>query len=209
MSDFVKPALAGRTKARTGMEMAPALELTASPVATLHHLYRAHGATLRQALARLAPTLDADDLLHETFVVALEHVGKLASARQPRAWLFGIGLKLAATRRRTSRLRRFFGLEVVSELPGVDSASRSVEQRDAQRRVEAALASLSQAHREVFVLFELQGLSGEEIAEACGVPLKTVWTRLFHARKQLGAALERQLATEARISGLDRSEVTP
>lgn len=38
--------------------------------------------------------------------------------------------------------------------------------------------------REVFALFELEGLSGEEIAERVGCPIDTVWTRLFHARKE-------------------------
>jgi RNA polymerase sigma-70 factor (ECF subfamily) len=39
--------------------------------------------------------------------------------------------------------------------------------------------------REALVLFELEGLSGQEIALALGVPLKTVWTRLHHARREL------------------------
>ena len=46
--------------------------------------------------------------------------------------------------------------------------------------------------REVFVLFELEGLSGPEISEALGIPLKTVWTRLHHARKDF----EQRLAQE-------------
>ena len=42
----------------------------------------------------------------------------------------------------------------------------------------------------MFVLYELEGLQGEEIARALGCPLKTVWTRLFHARRAFAAALE-------------------
>ena len=37
--------------------------------------------------------------------------------------------------------------------------------------------------REVFAMFELEGLSGEQIAERIGCPVNTVWTRLHHARK--------------------------
>lgn len=180
-----------------------------SPVEDLRRLYLAEGASLRQTLARLAPELDADDLLHELFVIALGKRDELQGATSPRAWLFGVAIKLAATRRRTARLRKFFGLSHAEALPAVDASTRTVEQRDAQRRVAQALESLSEAKREVFVLFELQGLAGEDIAAALGIPLKTVWTRLFHARKEVTAAIERQLVTEARTSGLNRSEVEP
>ncbi|MEW5737906.1 MAG: RNA polymerase sigma factor [Myxococcota bacterium] len=180
--------------------------LTASEV---RGLYVAHGAELRQALARLAPDVDAEDLLQELFVVALRKADVLARADSRRAWLYGVAVKLAATRRRTARLRRFFGLEEASEVSAVDAPSRTAEQRDAQRLVARALASVPEARREVFVLFELQGLPGEEIAIALGIPLKTVWTRLFHARKDVAAALERLAAIEARTSGLKREEVRP
>lgn len=191
------------------MATAQALAQTQTPVDAVRSLYLQHGARVRQTLARLAPMLDAEDLLHETFVIALERADALRRARQPQAWLFGVAVKLAATRRRSARVRRFFGLDEVSEVAAVDTPGRTVEQRDAQRRVQAALESLSDAQREVFVLFELQGLSGEEVAEACGIPVKTVWTRLFHARKSVSAALERALLTESRTSGLSRDEVRP
>jgi RNA polymerase sigma-70 factor (ECF subfamily) len=118
-------------------------------------------------------------------------------------------VRLAATRRRTARLRTFFGLTEMSNVTAVDSTSRTVEQRDAQKQIARALDSLSAAKRDVFVLYELQGLAGEDIAAALGIPIKTVWTRLFHARKEVTAAIERQLVTEARTSGLKRDEVEP
>ena len=49
-------------------------------------------------------------------------------------------------------------------------------------RVGRILAKLSQKKRDVFALFELQGLSGDEIAEHLQIPVDTVWTRLHHAR---------------------------
>lgn len=170
-------------------------------------LYAQHAGELRQALARLAPGLDADDLLQELFLVVLGRPEALARVDSPRAWLFGVAVKLAATRQRTARLRSFFGLERAAELPAVDAPSRTAEQRDAQRAVGRALERLSPAKREAFVLFELQGLTGEEVAAALGVPVKTVWTRLFHARREVTEALERHLLKEARTSGLAREEL--
>ncbi len=211
MVDFLKLERWRRTSSPMMLAEVTGASHAGDRVDDVRSLYAAHGAELRQAFGRLAPDLDADDLLQELFVIALQKREVLARAEVPRAWLYGVAVKLAATRRRTARLRRFLGLGAPGELdlPAVDSASRTVEQRDAQRRVALALESLSEAKREVFVLFELQELPGEEIARALRIPLKTVWTRLFHARREVCAAVERQLVTEARTSGLLRSEVQP
>jgi DNA-directed RNA polymerase specialized sigma24 family protein len=45
-------------------------------------------------------------------------------------------------------------------------------------------AKMREERRSAFVLFELEGLSGEEIARIQSVPVNTVWTRLFHARRE-------------------------
>ena len=46
------------------------------------------------------------------------------------------------------------------------------------------LGKMSEVRRTTFILFEIEGYSGEEIAEMQGIPLNTVWTRLHHARKE-------------------------
>ncbi|HEY1086491.1 MAG TPA: sigma factor, partial [Archangium sp.] len=112
---------------------------SATTVEEIRALYVRHGAKLRQTLARLAPEVDADDLLQETFLIALSKTEALAHAQSQFAWLYGIAVKLAATRRRTARLRRFFGLDPRLEAPPQDSAARTTEERDARRRVFAAL----------------------------------------------------------------------
>jgi RNA polymerase sigma-70 factor (ECF subfamily) len=62
--------------------------------------------------------------------------------------------------------------------------------RQDQARFYAALETLSDKKREVFVLVNLEGVSSEEVASALGIPVATVWTRLHHARKALRAALD-------------------
>ena len=59
------------------------------------------------------------------------------------------------------------------------------------RRFERALAKLSEEKRLAFLLVEREGLSGEETAQALGIPVNTVWTRLHHARAELRRALSR------------------
>ncbi len=165
----------------------------------VRRLYLAHAAQLRLALSRLSgPGVDADDLLQEGFVVALRKSHDLTTARSPKAWLYGVATKVAATRRRGATLRRWLGLETAEEVTDGSSPARTLEQREASKLVQTALAELSEAKREVFVLFELNGLTGEEIAAAQRIPLKTVWTRLFYARKEFAAAIQR---LEPKVSG--------
>lgn len=154
-------------------------------------LYLAHGPALRQALHRLAgPTLDADDLLQDVFGVALRRAETLASAELPLAWLYGVALKVLHGRRRTTQRKKWFGLDAVSELASPDSPHILLEQQQARFAVERALTKLSPIRREVVVLFELQGLTGAEVAVALGIPIKTVWTRPFHARRDFAAAIK-------------------
>lgn len=205
----VNPAfLLMKVLAIDGTSQQPCLATSQMTEAELRKLYLAHGAELRQVLARLAPELDADDLLQEVFLLAIRKREQLAQTISPRAWLYGVAIKLAATRRRTARARIFLGLESVPH-SAVDSTSRTAEQRDAQRYVEKALARVSSAKRDAFVLFELQGLSGEEVAVALNIPLKTVWTRLFHARREITTAIERALIQESRSTGVSREELLP
>jgi RNA polymerase sigma-70 factor, ECF subfamily len=169
-------------------------ELGAQPqprsVSDVRRLYEKHAAELRLALHRLTGSgADADDLLQEAFVIALRRMGELSHVRSERGWLYGVSLKLVAAWRRRKRLRAWLGLDSALELAAPDSPQRTLEQREAGKQLQVALEALPEAKRDVIVLFELQGLSGDEIAEAMRVPVATVWTRLFHARKALAKAL--------------------
>ena len=61
--------------------------------------------------------------------------------------------------------------------------------RELSDHVQAALLELSEEHREVIVLRHFADLSYSEIAESAGIPEKTVKSRLFEGRRQLGKAL--------------------
>jgi RNA polymerase sigma-70 factor (ECF subfamily) len=75
----------------------------------------------------------------------------------------------------------------------------ALEKKQDQHVLALMLARMSVKRRETLVLFEIEGYSGNEIASMQGVPVKTVWTRLHHARKDLVAmvaALRQQRETE-------------
>jgi RNA polymerase sigma-70 factor (ECF subfamily) len=58
---------------------------------------------------------------------------------------------------------------------------------------------VSPKKRVVYLMHEVEGLSGQEIALALEIPVATVWTRLHHARKELLKALERQAVRETML----------
>src|SRR5258707_726771 len=70
--------------------------------------------------------------------------------------------------------------EMTSREPDV---LQRMHERERRQVLESILARMSEKRRTTFVLFEIEGYSGEEIAQIQSLPLKTVWTRLHHARK--------------------------
>ncbi len=164
----------------------------------VHRLYLEHGGQLRSVLRRLTDAREVEDLVQEVFVVALGRYAQLEAARSQRAWLLGVAVKVAAGHRRKQWVRGWFGItpEGSREPVAARTPEGDLMQRDAERVVRGALETLSPRKREVFVLFELEGVSGAEIAAAVGCPLKTVWTRLFHARKDFARALEAMGVTD-------------
>src|SRR5258708_6310421 len=75
--------------------------------------------------------------------------------------------------------------DVVRWSRAVGDPCAELEQRERQRALYRILARISEKRRTVFVLYEVEEYSGEEIASLLEIPLATVWTRLFHARKEL------------------------
>jgi RNA polymerase sigma-70 factor (ECF subfamily) len=129
------------------------------------------------------PDADAEDAAQETFLVAHRRLADFSEGRL-QTWLYRIAANLVSARHRKRRVREALRSLWLSgddeQAPAPDAA---YEQREAARRVGEVLARLAPKKREVFALFELEGLSGEEIAERVGCSVATVWTRLFHARK--------------------------
>jgi RNA polymerase sigma-70 factor, ECF subfamily len=129
---------------------------------------------------------DLDDLTQEVFLVVRR---KLDSYRGPSlaAWLYGITRKTVSDYRRRAFLRRLF-TGVNRSLEASPQAERKgsgdpLSRLEAQQTVRAVLAKMSAVRRAAFILFEIEGYSGEEIAELEQIPVATVYTRLHHARR--------------------------
>jgi len=147
-------------------------------------LYDRHFELVFRSCRRLGlPDADAEDATQETFALAARKLGSFSEGKLS-TWLYRIAANLVSARHRRRRVRdALFAIWGRQEEPHAPSAERAYEAREASRRVGEVLARMAPKKREVFALFELEGLSGEEIAERVGCKVDTVWTRLWHARK--------------------------
>jgi RNA polymerase sigma-70 factor (ECF subfamily) len=176
---------AGRTAAATAPAGRPAA------LADLHAFYLGHVDFVRRAVARLGgPAADVDDLAHEVFLVVLRRPDAFEGRSAASTWLYGIAVRVVAAARRRARLRRFLGLDDAPARGEAPDAAGTFEHLAAAETVYRVLERIAERKRTVFILFELEGLSGEEIAAAVGCPVKTVWTRLHHARREFTAGLK-------------------
>jgi RNA polymerase sigma-70 factor (ECF subfamily) len=133
---------------------------------------------------------ELDDVCQDVFVQVFRYLGRFEHRAQLTTWLYKICLSQVSRMRRRHKVRealaKLFGTREASTV----QASVDLPEDELARRTAIALADLSETHREVFVLYELQGLTGEQIAEVVGCPLPTVWSRLHYARLEFRRAVD-------------------
>jgi len=140
---------------------------------------------------------DALDLSQEAFVRAFRARKSLDPERPFYAWLYQIVRRLCFNntrdrRTRTERLREARPWLVdrsVARHSGLDPA-RALEREEARARVRRGIELLPERLREVLVLKEFEGLRYREIADLVGIPIGTVMSRLYTARRKLAEVLE-------------------
>lgn len=139
---------------------------------------------LGQLIGVTGSVAEAEDVLQEAFVRALDHPQRLLGADNPEAWIRTVAVNLARSRwRRTQRLLHL-APRLVEEPRTGDADSHVV--------LLQALRKLPVAQREVIALHHLADLTVEQVADTLGVPTGTVKARLSRGR----AALSSLLVTE-------------
>jgi RNA polymerase sigma-70 factor (ECF subfamily) len=108
-------------------------------------------------------------------------------------WLYRICFNVASDRRRRAHLRH----EIPTANSDLDRTAVSDTSSDDLALFDHLLESMDMEQRAVFVLFELEGQTGPEIAEMVGCPLATVYSRLRLARAAFARAVERYRASLA------------
>jgi RNA polymerase sigma factor (sigma-70 family) len=164
-------------------------------------IFDRHFDAVHRYLARRAGSQRADDLASQTFVVAFERRATFRSdASDARPWLLGIATNLLANDRRAERRLLETFARISADAQEAVAPISSVAESD--RAVAAALAKLDPAQRDVLLLHAWGELSYEEIADALGMPLGTVRSRLSRAR----ATLQAELGTAPAASSVHRTQ---
>ena len=190
----MRQAFAQLRSAFAPVPAAPPAEPAALEVRTI---YREHARFVWLSLQRLGihPS-DLDDIAQDVFMIVHRRLDTFDRRARISTWLFGICMRVAANYRR----RRRWTHEVLSggfedERPATLTAADDILVRREQRELaERALNRLEVAKRATFVMFEIESLSCNEIAELMNVPVGTVYSRLHSARRQLEKHLTRDLA---------------
>jgi RNA polymerase sigma factor (sigma-70 family) len=128
----------------------------------------------------------AQDLLQDVWIRVIRGIARLRDGSRLRGWLFGIARRVLM-----DRLRREYAAPGLADLDPADLAAEP-DPADSEAdlaAMENALDSLPTIEREVLTLFYLRDLSLAELADALSVPIGTVKSRLFRARKLLRAAM--------------------
>jgi RNA polymerase sigma-70 factor (ECF subfamily) len=196
----VEPALeAGVAKASMPVAEADAALVAAALAGQRwaeERLYRRHVDCVAAVAVRLLGRgAEAEDLVQDSFITALERLAQLRDPALFRAWVVRIAVRHAHRRFRRRKLLRLLGLARGDD--GAALAEQAAPALDAESRAElvrldAALRGLSGEDHVAWVLRHVEGYELKELASACGVSLATAKRRLqraeLHVREHVGGA---------------------
>jgi RNA polymerase sigma-70 factor (ECF subfamily) len=150
-------------------------------------LYLRHGNSVLRLVDSIlfdVPGAHAEDVCQEVFLTVHEIAPRYQETGKFKSWLMGIAVRKARARRRKSWLRRkLLAGHAKQEVATWRPAAGPDETMEHNEQISRALAQLTKEQREVLLLRAVQGLSGEEIAEALGITLDAVWSRLKRAHQ--------------------------
>jgi RNA polymerase sigma-70 factor, ECF subfamily len=157
--------------------------------------YREHFAFVWRSLRRLGvPPASLDDASQEVFIVVHKRRLDYDGVTAARAWLFGIARRVSARHRRLGASERGAVFDESVHPASHPDPQQAALQVESDALVQRCLAALDEDKRCAFILGELEGLRGSEIAEALSLNINTVYARLRAARQQFVASYRREQA---------------
>lgn len=143
---------------------------------------------------------DAFDLTQDVFIKALQAINNFNCKSSFFTWIYRIAVNTTLSHIRKSKFRRFFSFEKIQEdniesvcescFEGKDVTDKPTFLKELQENLNVALQKLSNNHRTVVVLYEIEGLSHAEIAKILKCSEGTVRSRLYYAKEQLKSFLK-------------------
>ncbi|MDR2812596.1 MAG: RNA polymerase sigma factor [Puniceicoccales bacterium] len=138
---------------------------------------------------------DASDITQDVFIKAYQAIHTFKSNSSTFTWLYRIAVNLSLSFLRKCKNHRFVSIDQLDEsgiapeqlrsIPTVEGGDQTAKLKELQKKLNESLQMLSNKHRVVFVLFEIEGLSQEQIAIVVGCSVGTVRSRLHYAKQQL------------------------
>ncbi len=161
-----------------------------SPAADREFVCENHGFVTRVLWSRGVPRRSLDDAVQQVFVVALAKRGEI---REPRAFLFGVAVRVAKELSRTA-LRHALpeGPDAAERQRSSDPHAEELLDRKQRRALlDQTIESMPEDIRTAFVLFEIEDLTMREIADVMGAPQGTVASRVRRGRELFRQAADR------------------
>jgi len=159
---------------------------------------RYRGVAYRVAYRLLGQEADALDAVQDWFLKALTHISAFQGRSSFKTWLLRVVSNAALDLGRQRSRREIRSLDGLA--PGDPDSpltfhdpTRGLERADLRHLLREALSSLSEAQRQTFILHAEGELSYREVAEALGISVGTVMSRLFYARQKLRSWLEQRI----------------
>ncbi len=142
---------------------------------------------------------DAEDLTQDVFVKAYQALPRFKGKSSFYTWLYRIAVNKTINYRKKRNRKRAMSLDqfdneiklddVYHDLTSKGSPLRNVSLSELQKKLNEVLQNLSEKHRTVVVLHDMQGIPHEDIAKMVGASVGTIRSRLFYARRQMQAEL--------------------
>ena len=144
---------------------------------------------------------DAADLTQDAFIKAFQSIHRFGGQASFFTWLYRIAVNSTLSHLRKARLRSFFSLEqidadapvsreIIAALTDTTGGERDTYVRELQEKLNDAMQKLSIKHRTVVTLFEIDGLSHQEIADVMSCSVGTVRSRLHYAKQLVQSELQ-------------------
>ncbi len=150
----------------------------------------------------------AMDVTQDAFVKVYKHLPNFKGDSAFYTWMYRIVVNLCIDKKRKAKraaevdyddamshgAHRFTNGPTLASIH-IDSPQKALQRQELREHMSEALETLSEPHREILVLREVDGLSYEELSDVLEIPKGTVMSRLFHARKNFQAALQGYLSS--------------
>lgn len=147
----------------------------------------------------LGPNYDLDDIVQQVFINIFRSLSGFKGLSSLDTWIYRITSKICIDQIRKKYRKRHLTLVNNTEFverassDGSDDVLQSQERKELVSQIYEAMDKLNKDKRTVIVLFEMEGLSLDEIAKILKKPVGTIKSRLFHGRKELATHLKKYL----------------